>query len=135
MTSKQTKKISHIVELLDSVSVEEFVRASNQAKAYTVIQPMTELSDTMKDFSPRELANIFFDSPDFTPYDEWFAFNRVYNYLESFSEVDCEYEPFMQIAQSIAEYAVENNESFGIASIENELNVNKIKKGRVNYDI
>lgn len=122
MPSKQTKKISHIVELLDSVSVEDFVRASNQAKAYTVIQPMTELSDTMKDFSPRELASIFFDSPDFNPYDEWFAFNRAYNYLESFSEVDCEYEPFMQIAQSIAEYAVENNESFGIAAIENELN-------------
>ena len=123
MTSKQTKKISHIVELLDSVSVEEFVRVSNQAKAYTVIQPMTEFSDTMKDFSPRELANIFFDSPDFKPYDEWFAFNRAYNYLESFSEIDCEYEPFMQIAQSVAEYAVENNESFGITAIENELNV------------
>ena len=121
MTSKQ-KKISHIVELLDSVSVEDFVRASNQAKAYTVIQSMRELSDTMKNFSPRELASIFLDSPDFNPYDEWFAFNRVYNYLESFSEVDCEYEPFMQIAQSIAEYAVENNESFGITAIENELN-------------
>lgn len=121
MTSKQ-EKVSHIAELLDLASVEDFVRASNQAKAYSVIQPMTEFSDTMKGFSPYELANIFFDSPDFEPYDEWFAFNRAYNYLESFSEVDCEYEPFMQIAQSVAEYAVENNESFGITAIENELN-------------
>lgn len=121
MTSKQ-EKLSHIAELLDLASVEDFVRASNQAKAYSVIQPMTEFSDTMKDFSPYELANIFFDSPDFKPYDEWFAFNRAYDYLESFSEVDCEYEPFMQIAQSVAEYAVENNESFGITAIENELN-------------
>ena len=121
MASKQ-EKVSHIAELLGLTSVEDFVRASNQAKAYSVIQPMTKFSDTMKDFSPYELANIFFDSPDFKPYDEWFTFNRTYNYLESFSEIDCGFEPFMQIAQSIAEYAVENNESFGMTAIENELN-------------
>lgn len=121
MTTKQ-EKVSHIVELLDSVPVEDFVRASNQANAYITIQPMEELSDAMKGFSPYELANIFFDSPDFKPCDEWFAFDRTYNCLESFSEVDCEYEPFMQIAQRIAEYAVKNNESFGIMAIENELN-------------
>lgn len=121
MTSKK-EKVSRIVELLDSVPVEDFVRACNQANAYIKIQPMPELSDEMKGFSPCELANIFFDSPDFMPCDEWFAFDRAYNVLESFSEVDCEYEPFMQIAQRIAKYAVENNESFRIASIANELN-------------
>lgn len=121
MTSKQ-EKASHIVELLDLTSVENFVHACNQAKAYSVIQPMTEFSDTMKDFSPYKLANILFDSSDFQPYDEWFTFNRAYNYLESFSEIDCGFEPFTQIAQSIAEYAVENNESFGMTAIENELN-------------
>lgn len=121
MTNKQEKE-SHIAELLDLTSVEDFVRASNQAKAYIVIQPMTEFSDTMKGFSPYELANILFDSHDFAPCDEWFTFNRTYNYLESFSEIDCGFEPFTQIAQCIAEYAVENNESFGMTAIEDELN-------------
>lgn len=120
MTSKQ-EKLSHIAELLDLTSVENFVRACNQAKAYSVIHPMSEFSETMKNFSPYELANIISGSP-FRPYDEWFSFDETYDYLESFSEIDCEYEPFMQIAQSVAEYAVENNESFGIMTIEEELN-------------
>ena len=76
MTSKK-EKVSRIVELLDSVPVEDFVRACNQADAYIKIQPMSELSDEMKGFSPYELANIFFDSRDFMPCDEWFAFDRA----------------------------------------------------------